>query len=672
MPHRILIVDDEPAIVNVLCAVLTAPERQLLTAHTAEQAMARILAVPAIEVAILDKNLPDKTGLEVGAALKAQHPDAEFILLTGYASLDSAIAAVRAGAYDYVQKPVDDFDALQLKILNALEKVRLKRERAALVARLRESEARYRGVFEASSDGLLLVDERTGAIADANAAASRIYGLSCQALVGKPLQELEGPSAGGPLRHRRADGVLVPVEVAQGRLASEGGAARVLAVRDVSERLRAEQERATLESHLRQAQKMDAMGRLAGGVAHDFNNLLTIVLGNSDLLLTREDEEELRDERLREIVDAASRAAALTRQLLTFSRKKQPRLEPVSLNAVVQDMVKLLRRTLGERVEIVCALVKDPWRALADPDQLSQVVLNLAVNARDAMPNGGKLVMETANVELGPAAQIQEGLAPGRYALLAVSDSGTGMPKEVRERLFEPFFTTKEPGKGTGLGLATVYGIVKAANGGLAVHSEVGRGTTMKVYLPATSRAEAVAAEPLPAPRQGQGEVVLLAEDEPAVRSLLAQLLAGHGYQVLEAGDGKEALALARRQSAPPAALLADLSMPRMSGRALAEALRAAAPEIRVLFMSGWTEQAALECGALRAGRGHPVQALRRGASRAARGGAFRGRARRQSPHWLIFLGVLSWPASPLRRVRRRGSRKMGCKTLPSMKAPQT
>jgi two-component system cell cycle sensor histidine kinase/response regulator CckA len=596
--HRILIVDDEPAIVNVLCAVLAAPEREFLTAYTAEQAMARILAAPAIEVAILDKNLPDRTGLAVGEALKARHPDSEFILLTGYASLDSAIAAVRAGAYDYVQKPVDDFDALQLKLVNAVEKVRLKRERAALIARLQESEQRYRGVFEAASDGLLLVDEATGAICDANAAATRMYGLARGALVGKPLQELELQNALGAPRHRRGDGAPFPVEVSQGRLASARGDVRVLAVRDISERQRAEQERATLESHLRQAQKMDAMGRLAGGVAHDFNNLLTVVLGNSDLLLAGEHPEETREERLREIIDAASRAAALTRQLLTFSRKKQPRLEPVSLNAVVQDMVKLFGRTLGERVQIVSSLEKDLWRAVADPDQLSQVVLNLAVNARDAMPNGGKLVLETANVELGPAGEIQEGLAPGRYALLAVSDSGTGMTKEVQEQIFEPFFTTKEQGKGTGLGLATVYGIVKGAGGGLAVHSEVGRGTTMKVYLPATARTAAAApSEAPPAPRAGKGELILVAEDEAAVRSLVARLLSGNGYQVVEAGDGEEALALAGRQSVPPAALVADLAMPRMSGRELAKVLRATSPAVRVLYVSGWTEQAALECG---------------------------------------------------------------------------
>ncbi len=596
--HRILIVDDEPAIVSVLCAILADPGREFLTAGTAEQALARILAAPCIDVAILDKNLPDRPGLQVGLALRARHPEAEFILLTGYASLGSAIEAVRAGAYDYVQKPVDDFDALNLKIINALEKVRLKREGASLLARLQESEQRYRGVFEAASDALLLVDAESGAIQDANAAAMRLYGYSHEELTGHTLAALEAPSAPGPARHLRADGAAVPVEVTQGKLAWAGRAIRVLAVRDIGERMRTEQERSTLEANLRQVQKMDAMGRLAGGVAHDFNNLLTVILGNSDLLIAGDDPDEHRGDRIREIAEAASRAAALTRQLLTFSRKKPPRLDPVSLNAVVLEMTRILDRTLGERVQLVQSLAPDLWRAVADADQLSQVVLNLAVNARDAMPDGGKLILETANVELGREGEVQAALMPGRYAMLAATDSGTGMSAEVKERLFEPFFTTKEPGKGTGLGLATVYGIVKAAGGGLAVHSELGRGTTMKVYLPASERgASAVRARALQPPRAGRGELVLVAEDQASVRSLVARMLAGNGYQVLEAGDGVEALAIARSQSAHLGALVADLFMPRMSGRDLARQLGALNPKLKVLYISAWSEQAALQCG---------------------------------------------------------------------------
>ena len=360
-------------------------------------------------------------------------------------------------------------------------------------------------------------------------------------------------------------------------------------------------DRTALEVQLRQAQKMEAVGRLAGGIAHDFNNLLTAIFGYSDLLGEELPPESPAREDLKEIRTAATRAAALTRQLLAFSRQQV--LQPVVLNMndVVQNLENMLQRVLGEDVELETHRAPDLGNVKADPGQLEQVILNLAVNARDAMPTGGKLTIETSNVSLsGDYAAAHRPVAPGEYIMLAVSDSGVGMDETVKTRLFEPFFTTKGVGAGTGLGLATVYGIVKQSGGYIWVYSEPGHGATFKVYFPRVEApVDEVKQAPLPAVNLGGTETILLAEDEELLRPLARELLVRLGYRVIEATNAAEALDLARAHPAEIHLLVSDVVMPGQSGLQLARQLATERPQMKVLYMSGYTDEAIVRHGLL-------------------------------------------------------------------------
>jgi len=368
--------------------------------------------------------------------------------------------------------------------------------------------------------------------------------------------------------------------------------------RDVSEQK-------SLEAQLRQAQKMEAIGQLAGGVAHDFNNLLGVIGGYADLLLRDVGPRHPGRGRVEQILKATDRAAGLTRQLLAFSRKQvlEPRL--LDLNAVLADIEKMLRRLIGEHIQLVTVFEDGLWRTMADPGQIEQVIVNLAVNARDAMPGGGKLILETRNEELDEAyAHSHAGARPGPHVMLAVSDTGHGMDSETLTHAFEPFFTTKEQGKGTGLGLATVYGIVRQSGGHVNVYSEPGRGSTFKVYLPqAEGNAEVAASVPLSVTATtGGSETILLAEDEEALRAMIQEILETAGYTVLGAARPDEVLTVARSHAGAVQLLLTDVVMPGMSGRELATQLQAVQPGARVLYMSGYTNEAINHHDVLEAG----------------------------------------------------------------------
>jgi PAS domain S-box-containing protein len=363
------------------------------------------------------------------------------------------------------------------------------------------------------------------------------------------------------------------------------------------------EERRKLEDQLIQSQKMEAVGKLAGGVAHDFNNLLTVILGFSEMVRDRVKEDRQALESVGEVFQAAQRAAALTSQLLAFSRRQVASPRVTSLNLVVGNIDKMLRRIIGEDVQLSTRLSPELAPARIDPVHIEQVILNLAVNARDAMPHGGKLAIETANVDLSEEyAERHMGVAPGPYVILAVSDTGIGMDATTQSRIFEPFFTTKEQGKGTGLGLSTVYGIVKQNGGEIQVYSEPGRGTSFKIYFPSVAEH----AEELPGERPQMELVsatgtVLLVEDEDQVRHLTQTMLTRQGYRVLEASSGSSALALAREHRERIDLLLTDVVMPQMSGPDLAREVRSSHPEIRVLFMSGYTDTAIAMQGTLAA-----------------------------------------------------------------------
>jgi len=363
-------------------------------------------------------------------------------------------------------------------------------------------------------------------------------------------------------------------------------------------------ERKRLEEQLMQSQKMEAVGQLAGGVAHDFNNILTAIVGYTDLLAAELHGHERQLEDLEEIRKAARRAAALTRQLLAFSRKQvlEPRI--IDLNGVVMNLDKMLRSLISENIELKTDLAADLAAARADPNQIEQVVMNLAINARDAMPDGGTVTIETRNATLDDAYAAQHvSVIPGDYIMLAVTDTGCGMDEPTKSRIFEPFFTTKPVGHGTGLGLSTVYGIVKQSGGNIWVYSEPGKGTTFKIYLPAVaSRPEDIGkVAPAEAVRRGGG-TVLVVEDDEQLRRLTHRALAGQGYTVLEADRGSTALDIARRHKGQIDLLLTDVIMPDTNGRKLAETIRAARPGLRVLYMSGYPDGAIASHGMLEPG----------------------------------------------------------------------
>jgi len=408
--------------------------------------------------------------------------------------------------------------------------------------------------------------------------------------------------------HRTKDGRVFPVEVVVNFVEFQGRQYHCAFVRDISQRQHAEEEHRRLEAQLRHAQKMEAVGQLAGGVAHDFNNILTAIIGNTELALDRLRETMPADdaavEGLEAVERAAQRAASLTRRLLVFSRRDVAKPEVLELNRTLREMESMLRRLISENTRLNLALAPDLPAVLADVGQIEQVIMNLVVNARDAMPDGGELTIGTASVLLDALyVQTHAESRVGPHALLTVSDTGCGMDAGTAERIFEPFFTTKPAGLGTGLGLATVYAIVKQAGGHINVYSEPGRGSTFRIYLPvaeiaAERPAGALPEEPLP----GGTEAVLLCEDDETVRHLAAHLLAEAGYAVLAAEGGQQALRLAAAHRGPLHLLITDVIMPDVNGRKLADLLVAAQPGLKVLFMSGYTSNIIAHHGVLDAG----------------------------------------------------------------------
>ena len=484
-------------------------------------------------------------------------------------------------------------------------------ERKRAEEELLQSEQRYRLLFERNPQPMWVFDLETLSFIEVNEAAIYHYGYSRKEFLTLTIKDIRPPEdvpnllanvsritpqyeEAGVWKHRKKDGTIIDVEITAHELTFYGRPAQMVLAYDVTERR-------VLEEQLRQSQKMEAVGQLAGGVAHDFNNLLTVITGYSDLTLRRLDHESPFRSSLEEIKKAGERAASLTRQLLAFSRKQVLQPKVLQLNAIVADVDKMLRRLIGEDIDPLTLLEPSLGQIKADPGQIEQVILNLAVNARDAMPQGGKLTIETRNVYLdNQYARRHTAIQPGNYVMLAVSDTGCGIDAETQVRMFEPFFTTKEQGKGTGLGLSTVYGIVRQSGGHLWVYSEVGKGTTFKIYLPRVDEVTEmdVARDSLTELPQGR-ETVLLTEDEEQVRQMIRMILEMSGYRVLEAASGEEALTLYKQHEGQIDLIMTDVVMPGMSGRELAESLEVLHPGIKVLYISGYTDDAIVRHGLL-------------------------------------------------------------------------
>lgn len=484
-------------------------------------------------------------------------------------------------------------------------------ERKCAEEALLESERDYRELFNRAHDAILILAPENETVLDVNQRACEVYGFSREEFIGLSLENLSVNVNDGRERlrqvlnqgnclnfesvQRRKDGSEMTVEINASLINYKGRRAVLSITRDVTDRKQ-------LEEQLRQSQKMEAIGRLAGGVAHDFNNLLTAINGYSELALRRLNDPARLREQLTEIKKAGERAASLTRQLLAFSRKQILQPKTLNLNDIVMDMSKMLRRLIGEDIELVLELSSSLGQVKADPSQIEQVILNLAINARDAMPQGGRLIIETSNVVISDRAARRYGsIQAGHHVCISIADTGCGIDPAMQQRIFEPFFTTKEIGKGTGLGLSTVYGIVKQSGGYIFVHSEAGRGATFKIYLPRVDEA----IEPSDA-RESEAssgsETVLLVEDDELIRKLTSSILEEHGYKVIEAEGAHKALEILERSHEEIRLMVTDVIMPAMSGKRLADKAKLLRPGMRVLFISGYTDEAIVHHGVLNEG----------------------------------------------------------------------
>jgi len=465
---------------------------------------------------------------------------------------------------------------------------------------------RFRLLFESHPQPMCVFDADSQQILEANRAASSLYGFTQDEFRAKRLPDLEAgiaspegeaiasTSGAAPVaawRHRTAGGRVIELETAVHDIEYGGRRAQLAVMMDITGRKQ-------LEEQLRQAQKMEAVGMLAGGVAHDFNNLLTIITGYSQLILNTLGPSDPNRHSVEQIMKAGERAAALTKQLLAFSRRQVLQPKVLDLNKLVTSLSTMLQRLIGEDIDLRLVLPPDLGRVSADPGQVEQVLMNLVVNARDAMPKGGFLTLETENVTLdGEYAGRHIAVRPGNYVMLAVSDNGTGMDEATKSRLFEPFFTTKGSGKGTGLGLSTVFGIVKQSGGSIDVYSEPGRGTTIKVFLPRIDQPISLEDEIEERKLPRATETVLVVEDDEMVRTLVRETLRRDGYKVMDAASPLDARRISDQFKRPIHLLITDVVMPKVSGRELADQLLQRRGEMKVLFMSGYTDTALLNSG---------------------------------------------------------------------------
>lgn len=608
---RALIIDDSDTDAELLRLELKRTGYDASCARVQTAAALRAALEQDWDVALSDYSMPGFSGMEALAILKANAKAIPVIIVSGTIGEETAVAALQGGADDFLVK------GKLARLGAAIERSR--REHRSRIAReqaergLRDSEERYRRIIETTNEGVWWLDATTKATF-VNERLGRLLGYASHQLLGESMLDFVHEASramvedsiaprprSGPrqieARLVRSDGKDLWV-LLDAALISEGSRhmGALVMVMDITQRKR-------LEEQLRQSQKMEAIGTLAGGVAHDFNNLLSVILGYAEIILGELKPGDPIRADLEEINQASERARDLTKQLLAFSRQQVLEPRTLDLNQVLRGMEKMLRRLLREDVELSFLTSPDPTTIFADSGQVEQIVMNLLVNARDAIVGGGNVAIETGNVELDAEyAAAHHDVLPGSYVMLAVSDTGTGMDAVTQERIFEPFFTTKEKERGTGLGLSTVFGIVKQSGGHIWVYSEVGKGTTFRIYLPRAQGSVEQSAPPQELLSLRGSETILVVEDQEQVRTLMRVSLRRHGYNVLEAPNAGEALLICEKFTAKIHLLLTDVVMPRMSGRELAERLAPLRPDMAVLYVSGYTENSIVHHGVLDAG----------------------------------------------------------------------
>jgi PAS domain S-box-containing protein len=591
------------------------PDDRALVRRELQRAFGKVETTHIIDAAAFDSALNDgdfdlvvtdyqlrwTDGLKVVKAIREKFPDRPIIMYTGTGSEEVAVAAMQAGLDEYVVKSPAKAALVPVAAISAVQKSAQRRQ-------LREQEERTRAILDTVIDGIVTIDE-SGIIQSFNHAAQRTFGYDDSDVVGQNVKMLMPEpyrsrhdgylrnylrtgvarmiGIGREVQGRAKDGRVFPMDVAVGEMMTGSGRRQFIAsIRDITQRKE-------MEEQLRRAQKMESIGQLTGGIAHDFNNLLTVILGNLEMASDRAGADPYLRRAVELATDAAERGAALTRRLLAFSRRQPLQAEPLNVAALVAGLSDLLSRALGGTIELRSAAAKGLWPVLADKDQLENALLNLAINARDAMPNGGKLTIESANILIDEDyIRLNPEAVAGEHVRISVADTGVGMPPEVAARAFEPFFTTKEAGKGTGLGLSMLYGFARQSSGHARIESEVGRGTTVHLYLPRSPTCQPRAVPvgpPVETARRG-GETILVVEDDDLVRGTVTAQLERMGYKVIATANGHEAIDILK--SRPQIDLMfSDVVMPGgLNGRDLATEALKIAPSLKIILTSGYQD----------------------------------------------------------------------------------
>jgi len=600
---RILILEDVPTDAELI-------ERELQKAEVAftsrwvdnRDTFLKELEDFSPNIVLSDYSMPHFNGIEALELVKERFPSIPLIIVTGSMNEETAVECLKNGAADYVIK--ENMTRLGQAVDGAIQKQRIKQEKEWAIEALKESEERYKTLFQDAPEGILIANIKTKKFLHANPAFCELLGYTEEELIqldisnihpkedlDHMLHEFEAQAQGEKTLAQnipclRKDGTTIYTDIVTAPILIGGKNCNLGFFRDITERKK-------LEAQFVQAQKMEAIGTLTGGIAHDFNNLLTAIIGNSELALMDINKDNRLYEYIEEIKNAGEHAASLISQLLAFSRKQVIKPGDLDFNQEINQMGKMIWRLIGEDIEFLTVLEPELWKVHMDPGQMSQVIMNLLVNSRSAMPRGGKITIETANVDLDSGFFHDHGVEeqPGPYVMLAVSDTGIGMNKETQSRIFEPFFTTKERSNGTGLGLSTVYGTVKQNSGYIWVNSELGRGTTFKIYLPKVKKDAELEEKERTVTKDFKGsETVLIVEDDDGLRHLAKKILQQYGYRVLEAQDGEEALKVCEDHEGPIHLLLTDVVMPGKSGREVAENLQPLRPDTKVIYMSGYLD----------------------------------------------------------------------------------